>query len=701
MRTTQWNEIFAPVMAQGREARAGQTMLGQAIIDAIETKTNLVGQASTGTGKSFATLIPIIDAIKKNKKKSRDFRGVVSTETLTLQDQLIQKDLPFLHSLYGGFKFRKLMGRTNYLCLEVAETAVVGDLVMHGLVEKLKMRQSNLGDGERADVERVLGRKITNDQWSKIASSSQFCPDNMCSGEKCYSTRARAEALKADLVVINHALLATDTDMKISALSDGPLADGLLGSIDVLVVDEGHQLEPVLVSQWTKELSERDLAKQSASVTEGVEAAKAAASNEIIGDVAYDATENVRFVLENIKKYYYLLNQATGAEWKDSSTSLSLKYPLGMPSGSLALAMEEFEVENPKRLLKADEELEQVIKYLVPTIEVARENKIKGVRDMNKGLRAAKDLLETVRIMSKALETNDGIIQQYGTYGALVDGWVRRDETIGMTIRLVPLDVSARAKSIWGTKGQTNVLLSATLTDLTDGSFRYARECVGFPAAKELNVDTPFSLQTQQLVYITPANREIVEGARYSFSELIDLINVARGRSLILFTSRRELDWASEQIRQLKNMGHFPYSLFVQEKEADKAELYKNFKEDTHSVLLATRSFFTGIDVAGESLSLVALVKFPLPRFSAECRQQITHWRTRGFSKWYEREALTVFQQAAGRLIRSSDCKGVVALLDHRAMDSTSNVYKTMQLGVGSLGSPVTQRLDVVKEFLK
>ncbi|QFG12289.1 DNA helicase [Arthrobacter phage Racecar] len=699
-KSTQWADIFAPVMAQGREIRTGQAALGQAIIDAIETKTSLVAQASTGTGKSFASIIPIINAIQKAKKAKKPFRGVVSTETLTLMDQLYTKDLPFLASLYKGFEYRKLMGRSNYLCLEIAEQATIGDMVLNGIVAKLKTRQSNLGIGERKDVERVIGRELTNEQWAKIASSSQFCPDNVCSGEKCYSTRARAEALKADLLIVNHAILATDLDMKISS-GDGPLADGMLGQFEVLVVDEGHQLEPVLVSSWTKELTERELEQMAGSVTEGVDLARAAASNETIGLVANNAMENFRDVLANIKKYFMLLEESTNGEWKDSSTALSLKYPLGMPSGPLAYAMNEFEEENPVRLAKIDESLQKVIKYLEPAVEIARDNKIKGVRKMNKGLRAAKDLLDMARIMSKALETKDGIIHQYGTYGALVDGWEKRDGTPGMTIRLVPLDVSSRAEALWGNGGQANILLSATLTDLTDGSFRYARQCVGFPNGPEINVDTPFSYQTQQLVYITPANREMVDGARYSFSELIDLLNVSRGRALVLFTSRKELDWAAEQLKRYQALGHFNYPIYVQEKEANKNKLMEAFKSDTHSVLLATKSFFVGIDVPGESLSLVALVKFPLPRYSAECRQQIAHWKSRGFPRWYEREALTIFQQASGRLIRSSGCKGTVALLDFRAMDTTSNVYKTMKLGVDSLGSPVTQRLDVVKNFLQ
>jgi Rad3-related DNA helicase len=365
--------------------------------------------------------------------------------------------------------------------------------------------------------------------------------------------------------------------------------------------------------------------------------------------------------------------------------------------------MDEFEEQNPARLLRAESALMKASEYLIPAIEFATLNKIKGIRDIRKGLTAARDLLDTVRIMTKAFETKDGIIQDYGTYGALVDGWETfKDKTPMMTIRLVPLDVSAKAKALWGKEGaQTNILLSATLTDLTDGSFRYARECIGFPHSPELNVDTPFQLAQQQLVYVTPANHEQVEGARYSFSELLDLINVSRGRALILFTSRKELDWAAEQITRLKHMGHFQYPLYVQEKDSNKAKLMESFKNDTHSVLLATKSFFVGIDVPGESLSLVALAKFPLPRYSAECRQQIKHWASRGFPNWYAREALTIFQQASGRLIRSSDCKGVVALLDFRANDVNDNVYKTARMGVTSLGSPVTQDVAVVKAFLQ
>lgn len=694
-----WNDVFAPVMAQGREERPSQTVLGQAILTAVETRTNLAAQGQTGVGKSFASLVPVIDQIISRKKLNRPYRAVVSTETLILQRQLVEIDLPFLSTLYKGFTYRKLMGRSNYMCFEVAKTAAVGDIYMNGLVEKLKTRQTSLGDGEKSDVERVLGRELTKDQWEKIASSSTFCAENQCAGDKCYSTRARALALSADLVVVNHAILATDLDMK----GGDPLADGMLGQIECLIVDEGHQLEPVLVNAWTKELSERDLEKMAASVAEGVELAKAIASNHRIGKIVNDSMGEIRDLLANVKSYYMLLNEKTGQDWAGSSTSLSLKYPLGRPNGPLAYAMDEFESENPGRLVRAEQALEETLKYLGPVIIKVMEDKIKGVRKIRKGYNAASELLETIRILSKAFETKDGIIQQYGAYGALVDGWETfKDKKPMMTIRLVPLDVSTRAKQLWGKPGgQTNILLSATLTDLTDGTFRYARTCVGFPEGPEVDVTSPFDMQRQQLVYITPANRDKVEGAQYSLSELLDLINVTKGRSLVLFTSRKELDYATEQIQYLRNMGHFPYNVLVQTKDADKQKLIEAFKTDVSSVLLATKSFFVGIDVPGEALTHLALVKWPNPRYDALCKQQISHWRMRGFPNWYERESLTLFQQASGRLIRSSGCKGVVSLLDFRASDAESNVHKTAKKGVTTLQSSITQDIAQVKAFLQ
>lgn len=696
---TSWAELFAPVAAQGRDIREGQAILGQAVIDCIDKGGSLIGQAGTGTGKSFATLIPIIHAVHKAKAKDKLYKGVVSTETITLQQQLFLKDLPFLHSLYGNFTYRKLMGRTNYVCFDSAKVQAKGNSSIDSMLQKLKTRADQLGDGEYGDVQRVLKKEITKEEFAMLAGSSQFCSDNQCKPEKCWSTLARNRAMSADIVVVNHALLATDIEMKVSA-GGGAFSDGLLGQIDTLVVDEGHSLEPVLVSQWTKEITDWELSNMISNVDTGIDTALSYTQGaSVAGEVGF-ALEGVQDVLNNIQKFFYRLAEKEKQKWSDYSGALSMKYLSGSDSPALLALMREYEEDNPKRLQKAEVALEKAIKYLDHSAEVCREQKGTGLRFINKGLRASKDLLESVRIIGKALETKDGIVNQWGTFGCSIDGWTRqRDGSPGMTLRLVPLDVSARAKAIWA-EVRSCVLLSATLTDLTDGSFKYARQCVAFPDGPEVDVNSPFSLSTQQLIYITKADREPADLGVYSFEELVDLLLVTKGRALVLFTARKELDWAAQKLLQMRATGHFPYKVLVQERDSDKDKLAKQFKEDTHSVLIATKSFFTGFDAPGETLSLVAMCKFPLPRYSVECKQQMAHWRTRGFPKWYERKALTDMEQAFGRLIRSDGCRGILALMDFRVMDVNQRVYQTAKLGVNSVGSPITQDLNAVGTFL-
>lgn len=692
---TTWDSIFAPFLSQGREVREGQRMLGNAIIQAIENGGSLVSEAPTGTGKSAASLIPVINRILERKAQNKSYRAAVSTETITLQNQLIDKDLPYFQSVYPGFTYRKLMGRSNYVCLNQAKLNARGDAPLNALVTRLEARKGQLGDGELKDAEKVLGRELDAETWSRLTGSSNFCGDNKCNTDNCYSTLARAKALTADIVICNHSLLAVDTEMK----TGDAFGDGLLGMLDCLVVDEAHALEPVLVDQWTKELTQWELDDMSSSVLDAIDKGRNLVRDEKIKDNTGRALDGLSDVLTNIRKFYIAIDSKENGDWAKASVAMCIKR-LNSPTPGMLALMDEYETENPQRLEAADEQLEATIEYLKKAVDRAAELETRGRRDINKGHRAAKDLQGMVKIMRQALSSKDGIVQDYGTYGAIVDGWVRKNGEPGMTIRLVPLDVSAKAKGIW--EGvRTNILLSATLTDLTDGSFNYARQSVAFPDGPELRVPSPFELHKCQLVYVSPAQGQKVEGAEYDFDELVKLLKISKGRALVLFTSRRELDEAADRLRYLQSIGEFNYQIFVQEKDSNKEKLREAFREDTHSVLLATKSFFVGVDISGESLSLVALAKFPNPRWSPECQQRVTYWRTRGFYSWYEREALTVFQQAAGRLIRSSSDRGVVALLDHRAADIGTKVAKASITGVRALGSPYTFNLDAVQNFLR
>lgn len=700
--STKWDDQFAPVLAQGREVREGQRILGNAIIDVVEKGGNLIAECATGTGKSFGTMIPVIVAIQKAKKSGKTYRGVVSTETLTLQDQIYKIDLPFLLGLYPGFTYTKLMGRSNYLCLNAADDNKIGVRTLNSLVETLKARLTNLGDGEKSDVERVIGRKLTDDEWSKITGSSSFCGDNQCTLELCFSAKARKKAKECDIVVANHSVLAVDLEIKQNALPESASEDGLLGDFEALVVDEGHRLAPVLVDAWSKELTQWEISAASSAMTAGIEfATEKTYPHMTMGAIAEAASEDLTDSFSSIQKFYAMLAEKDNQKWNGYTTAVCLKYLTGKPPAFLLHAMKDYEEETPVRLAHVEESLTKVIEYLSKAKRKADLEKIPKRKKLNKGLRSAGQLLECVRILSQAISTKNGIISQYGIYGVTVQGWEKKkDGSQGMTLRMRPMDVSTRAQYLFHNK--TNILVSATLTDLTDGTFKYVKASTGFPTAKEVRVDTPFSLAERQLFYMTPATGQRVDhlrGAQFSFAELVSVIEATRGRSLVLFTSREELDYASSEMLNLQAQGQFNYPILIQEQNADKAALMEEFKSVTDSVLFATKSFFVGIDVPGEALSGVWLCKWPNPQYNAECKQEVEYWRGRGFKDWYTRESLTTFQQAAGRLIRSLNCKGVVGILDFRVSDRNESVFKSALIGVKAIGSPVTIDVKDIENF--
>ncbi len=697
-----WAEQFKPISDKGMDLRAGQETLGNAIITTIEQGGILVGQAQTGTGKSLATSIPLISKIHEAHALKRTFRGVISTETITLQTQLAEKDLPFLLETYGGFTFTKLLGRSNYLCINQAKQNAIGSPQVEMLVRTLEKYMPNFQNGEYADVCKGTGKYIDKDMWSKITGSSEFCASNKCGDEFCYSTKARGRALKSDIVVVNHALLGMDYEIKSSGRS-GPESEGLLGDYNALIVDEAHKLEEVLSSQWTEKMTEWEINDHTTRLVTGLQTGNSFHRDPaLLADVESFMSELMKF-FGTTMKFFSAIEDKYDREWAGSETALSLKY-LTSPSPKLLSLMEEFETLGPALMDLAPDLMAKVEKYLAIAVEEMVDQKVnkKLIAEVRKARTSTKYLKNLCSIIGKSLNSEDATISHGGTtYGVVCEGWVRsKDNTKGMTIRCFPIDISGKLKEMWKTIPAT-ALLSATLTDLTEGNFRYFKASLGIDQCREVDVRSPFALMDQQLVYVTAQTYQKEESTVFAVEELVDLVNTAGGRSLILFTSRRDILMAQEALIGYKLAGRFNYTMYVQEPDSDKAKLVEDFKQDTHSVLLGLKSMFTGIDVPGESLSLVVICRFPMPRYSTECKMRITYWRKRKFPEWYTREALTVFQQAAGRLIRTESCVGVVALIDQRAFDAGSNVQKATITGTTALGSRVTHIMSEVGTHLR
>jgi len=700
MSTPNWDAAAGPLMSTGISRREGQAQLGQAIIEAINNKSTLVAQAPTGTGKSFCAAIPLINKVLEAKKHNKVYRGGISTETITLQRQIAEKDLPYLQKLYPGFTFKKLMGRNNYLCLYNVHVSAYGDSYIESLYQKLQKRKDDIGAGELPDVERVLGMEIDAELWSKLQGSQNFCTDNDCQPDGCFAAAARAEALGADIVVVNHALLGVDAELK----GRGDVfAEGVLGSLQTIIVDEAHALEPVLVSQWTEELTHWQVSSYIDSFIYTVGRCINIKGKPQTMDVAQKTTESIYEIFENVHNFFEVLAIETHEDWKFFESAISEKYLPGSSSSKLKSVLIKYEVDNKKLLATVIPQLQSISNYMNQINAYLQEFavKIEKRRRFNKGFRSLKELINILIMLDKALDSKDGIIDNFGKTGVIFQGWVKSDLSHGMTIRFVPLDVSKRASDIWKNVS-SSILLSATLTDLTDNSFTYARRCVGFPDGPEINVASPFDYATKQLIYKTSGKGTRVDDAQYAMQELLDLIFAVDGRSLLLFTAKKELEYAAKVLQEYKiyYKDKFPYQILVQTDGSNKQKLLEEFKKDTHSILLGLKSFFVGVDVPGEALTHVALCKFPLARYSIECKMRIIVWRMKGFPRWYEMESLTTMAQAAGRLIRTTDDHGVISILDFRVANTHERVAQTAQIGINALGSPVTHSIDEVHAFV-
>ena len=675
-----WSDVFGPGRKLGLTSRKQQDLMGQAVCDTLVQKENLIVEAATGTGKSLAVLLPIIAYINKNRGMApggEDYRAVIATATKNLQDQYLS-DLDRL----GGIKYRSLKGRDNYLCFNQMKRNSLGNKELLDIRKKLEGRRASLGDGERSNVESILGFKVTDKQWWAISGHFIRCAEGKCAEEECFSTRARNLALRADIVVTNTAVLRVDGETRTET------GEGFLGRVNIVVVDEAHELESALISGWTEEITQGELVSSMKKISDGL--ALTTSGSGLLGRKLVNASDGVEKFILSVAEFF---SEYYSEQWDRVSATLTFKDVMSSSPG-LIRAMHNYEDDGPERLSTAIEVFGEVKEFLESHVVKSRESGLNIPRKISVAQTATKNMIDILEKLLESLGTKDGVVVRYGVpYTVLASAmWNGK-----IKISAVPMDISLLAKNIW--EDRTCILMSATLRDLTSNDFRYVKASLGFSSDTELVLDSVFDIQNKQLTYVTTGGGEIVDvpGAQYSMQELEDLIRAARGRTLVLFTARSELDHAAEHLRG----ANLPYQLLVQTRDVDKDELGKAFKNDTHSVMLATKSFFQGYDAPTEALSMVVLVKYPLPQYNEVCKNQIRWWRSRGFPNWYSSKSTETFQQAAGRVLRTETDYGVVALLDQRVLEFGGRITQTAMTAVQSLGSPVIRSIDKVEEFLK
>ena len=615
--------LTTAVAALGGSERTGQLQMATAVAHAFETGEHLAVQAGTGTGKSLAYLVPAI-----LRAVSEDTPVVVSTATIALQRQLVNRDLPQLvdaltDALPRAPRFALLKGRQNYLCLNKihngsaagsddepqdelfepqAATALGRD------VQRLTAWASTTESGDRDDVK----PGVADRSWSQVSVSARECLGMArCPfGTECFAERARATAGQADIVVTNHALLAID------AVADS----AVLPEHQLLVVDEAHDLVDRVTGVASGELTSTALGVASRRITRLVEP-------ELM------------------------------QRWEGAST----RFTAAIQNATAG------------RIDHLDDELATHLTALRDAASAARS----AIDTSPADTKAAGARTEAVASLSEIADTASRMLTSFAP--AIPDRtdvvWLDQEDNRGSTravLRVAPLSVAGLLRDRLFA-GSTAVLTSATLT--VGGSFDAMATAWGLadPQADTekrwcgIDVGSPFQHAKAGILYVAahlpPPGRDGT-GTAEQLSEIADLVTAAGGRTLGLFSSMRAARAAAEAMAERLS------TPVLCQGDDGTAALVEQFAADAETSLFGTLSLWQGVDVPGPSLSLVIIDRIPFPRpddplLSARQRAVAAHGGN-GFMAVAASHAALLLAQGAGRLLRGMDDRGVVAVLDSR-----------------------------------
>ncbi|HEY3104912.1 MAG TPA: helicase C-terminal domain-containing protein [Pyrinomonadaceae bacterium] len=623
------HEVFGPggLIAQAHpeyEHRPGQIDMAEAVLRAFEQKHHLIVEAGTGTGKTLAYLVPAIAAAC-----GAGARVVISTGTKNLQEQLMDKDIPFLQeTLPAKFRAAVMKGRNNYACLHRIKRAETMP-VLEGLdqidqFDEVFRWVTKTETGDRAELSNLPENLPF---WRHIDARSDTCLGQKCPDfEPCFVTRMRQRALDADIVVVNHHLFFADL-----ALRNGAYG-AVLPDYAAVILDEAHQIEDV------------------ASEYFGVQV-----SNYQIDDLLYDVG-GLRLEQSDVERELARINarvqRFADAFWVSFREGRGLEGRFALtPRGSSPTVREgvqtaDMDVGEPQARMPAFHALDNALHRLETTLDILKD----PPPDADNILRRVRELRFSLSFIVKADD-------QKFVY------WLERRGR-GIFLRASPIDVSGLLQDRLFAKVPTVILTSATLSSA--GNFRFIRERLGLDEGEEMIAESIFDFENQAVLYLPPSmpDPRSPQWERAAAEEVIKIVNATQGRAFVLSTSNAGMNKLYEGVAS-----QIDYPCFVQG-SASKGALLKKFRETPNAVLFATASFWQGVDVRGEQLSCVIIDKLPFavptdPIVAARQR----HIEEQGGSSFYEYsvpQAIISLKQGLGRLIRSTSDRGVLAVLDPR-----------------------------------
>jgi ATP-dependent DNA helicase DinG len=637
-------QFFAPggVLARTHPAyefRRGQLQMAQAVEQALHEKHHLIVEAGTGTGKTLAYLLPVIQSGK---------RVIISTGTKNLQEQLFYKDIPFLErTLFGGAADKSdapgrlsvcyMKGRNNYLCrkklYDLTNAPVLSGLDEIDQFRAIAAWEKTTSTGDRAELAEL---PETSFLWHKLDARADACPGQKCSEfERCFITEMRRRGMESDIIIVNHHLFFADLAIKLQA--DGAQDAGILPEAAAVIFDEAHEIEDVAGNYF------------------GI-----SVSSLRVEDLARD----VEASLQHNHMMSASLSGALGSLREKSQFFFSL-----LPPGDGRSAFEsrrEFLEENGEEFLALNNSLTRLAGELEGLAQKPEEvfNLVRRAQEIQMHL-------------SFAMESDDRNtvfwIERRGGRGRMNSPQKNRSENRDAVtgrqhvfLQATPIDVGPILRECLWSKLECAVLTSATLA--VGKGFEYIRQRLGLEHARESVLPSHFDYQAQALFYVPP---DLPDARTPTFTSkaadrIRQLLEITRGRAFVLFTSYAQMNDVYERL-----LGELEYPM-LRQGDGPKSALLEEFRLTPNAVLFATSSFWQGVDVQGEQLSCVIIDRLPFavpsdPVVAARVKS-IDSGGGNAFFDYQVPAAVITLKQGFGRLIRSLHDRGLLVLLDNRIL---------------------------------
>jgi ATP-dependent DNA helicase DinG len=623
------------------EARPQQLEMADAVAEAIARGEHLMVEAGTGVGKSFAYLVPAIEAACADK----ECRVVISTHTIGLQEQLIHKDIPFLQQVMPKpFLPLLVKGRGNYLSrrrLRVAERrgpALLTDLGGVEQLDRLVQWARVTRDGSRSDLEfRPLGAV-----WDLVESDSGNCLGKRCSDyADCFYFKARKQLHQANVLVVNHALFFTD--LMIRSLGRGDV--GILPKYRVVIFDEAHNIEDVAADHLGLSITRG----QAEYLLNRVFHERRGAGHGLLAvhgdDQAMAQVARTRMATEEF--FNTILNWRWQQERRNSRA----------PAAGDALRVRQPDIV-PDRLSDEFMRLGACLEKVAGAITNAEER-----IEFESAVLRCQDLADRV---------NAWLGQKLPDQVYWIDGTGERGHKL--TLASAPIEVGALLREKVFERTPSVILTSATLSVGGRAGFDHLKDRLGYPDHRTLQLGSPFDYTRQVELHLfrrmpdpSTATTQFEEA---SLSKIREFVTRSQGRAFVLFTSNQALQRAATHLRPwCTNQG---FTLLSQGDGRSPGKLLEEFRSADAAVLLGVDTFWQGVDVQGEALSNVIISKLPFTppdRPVVEARGEAI--RDRGGDPFYEYllpQAIIKLKQGFGRLIRTRSDRGLVVILDPRVL---------------------------------